>query len=63
MVTVASFLILILPFLKISTTLDTAVSANSCDFAPVQTIFPELKSNVAVFGFLSLKTAPGNCSG
>ena len=31
--------------------------------APVQTIFPELKIRVAVFGFFSLKTSPGNWSG
>jgi hypothetical protein len=33
------------------------------DFAPVQTIFPELKINVAVFGDFNLKTSPGNWSG
>jgi len=29
----------------------------------VQTIFPELKIRVAVLGFFSLYTSPGNCSG
>ncbi|WP_455285831.1 hypothetical protein, partial [[Eubacterium] cellulosolvens] len=31
--------------------------------APVQTIFPELKISVAVFGFFRRYTSPGNCSG
>jgi hypothetical protein len=29
----------------------------------VHTIFPELKISVAVFGFFSRYTSPGNCSG
>ena len=62
-VTVASFFILILPFLNFWTTLLIAFLANSSDFAPVHTIFPVLNSNVAVFGDFSLKTAPGNSFG
>jgi hypothetical protein len=45
------------------TTFLTARLACHSDFAPVHTIFPELKISVAVFGFFSLKTRPGNCSG
>jgi hypothetical protein len=41
----------------------TAFLACLSDFAPVQTIFPELKISVAVFGFFSRYTSPGNCSG
>jgi hypothetical protein len=41
----------------------TALRASCSDFAPVHTIFPELKIKVAVFGLFSLNTSPGNCSG
>ncbi len=41
----------------------TALRASFSDLAPVQTIFPELKINVAVLGLLRRKTKPGNCSG
>src|SRR5213594_4039732 len=46
-----------------STTLNTAFRAWPSDFAPVHTIFPELKIRVAVFGFFNRYTRPGNCSG
>jgi hypothetical protein len=42
-----------IPFLlSSSTTFMTAFLASFSDVAPVHTIFPELKINVAVFGFL-----------
>ena len=56
-------MIIMPPFLSSLTTFVTARLASFSDLAPVQTIFPELKINVAVFGRLSLKTNPGNCSG
>src|ERR1022692_3838762 len=51
------------PFFNLLTTSWTAFLDRSSDFAPVQTIFPELTVRVAVFGFLSLKTSPRNWSG
>jgi len=45
------------------TILWTASCACFSLFAPVETIFPELKISVAVFGFSSLNTRPGNWSG
>src|SRR2546426_4725711 len=51
------------PRFNSSTTFNTALRAWRSDFAPVQTIFPELKIRVAVFGCFSRKTKPGNCSG
>src|SRR6267378_7354247 len=51
------------PFFNLLTTSCTAFLDWSSDFAPVQTIFPELKIKVAVFGVFSLKTSPGNWSG
>ncbi len=33
------------------------------DFVPVQTSFPEEKTRTADFGFFTLRTRPGNCSG
>ena len=62
-VTTAFFLILIPPFLNFWTTVFTAFTAISSDFDPVQTIFPDVKRRVAVFGIFNLNTAPGNCSG
>jgi hypothetical protein len=41
----------------------TALLDSFSDLAPVQTIFPELKIKVAVFGLFRRKTKPGNCSG
>ena len=53
-----------MPFLlSSSTTFVTAFLDCLSDFAPVQTIFPELKISVAVLGFFSRYTSPGNCSG
>ncbi|SMH70530.1 exported protein of unknown function [Candidatus Nitrosotalea okcheonensis] len=57
------FFIFILPFRSLCTTVFTAFTAASSDFEPVQTILPELKISVAVFGDFNLKTRPGNCSG
>src|SRR5215831_17893141 len=51
------------PFFNFCTTFLTALIAWSSDLAPVQTILPELKIRVAVFGDFSLKTRPGNWSG
>ena len=51
------------PLLSSSTTFMIAFLASLSDFAPVQTIFPEVKISVAVFGFFSRYTSPGNCSG
>ena len=59
----ASFLIGMPPFFSLLTTSCTASLDCFSDFAPVQTIFPELKIRVAVFGVFSLKTSPGNWSG
>src|SRR5271169_2887067 len=59
----ASFLMGMPPFFSLLTTSCTAFLDWSSDFPPVQTILPELKIKVAVFGFLSLKTSPGNWSG
>jgi len=56
-------IIMIPPFLSSFITFITARRDSFSDFAPVQTIFPELKMSVAVLGLLSLKTRPGNCSG
>ncbi len=56
-------MIMMPPFLSSLTTFMTALFASFSDLAPVQTIFPELKISVAVFGLFSLKTRPGNCSG
>ena len=56
-------IIIIPPFLSSFTTFMTARRASFSDFAPVQTIFPELKIKVAVLGRFNLKTNPGNCSG
>src|SRR5208337_4046428 len=45
------------------TTFSTALRDSLSDLAPVQTILPVPKIKVAVFGFLSLKTKPGNTLG
>ena len=48
------------PFLSSLITFTTARLASFSDLAPVQTILPELKIRVAVFGRFSRKTRPGN---
>ena len=45
--------------LSSSTTFTTVFLASFSDVAPVHTIFPELKINVAVFGFFNRYTSPG----
>jgi len=56
-------MMIIPPFFNSLITFITALRASFSDFAPVQTILPELKISVAVFGLLSLNTNPGNRSG
>jgi len=58
------FSVIWIPSLRSSlTTFSTALRDSFSDLAPVQTILPVLKIKVAVFGFLSLKTKPGNTLG
>ena len=45
------------------TTFSTALRDSFSDLAPVQTILPVPKIRVAVLGFLSRKTSPGNTLG
>ncbi|MDI6805135.1 MAG: winged helix-turn-helix transcriptional regulator [Candidatus Bathyarchaeia archaeon] len=57
----SGFLGIIMPFLVSSLiTFSTAFDASFSDLPPAQIILPERKIKVAVFGFFSLKTSPGN---